>query len=407
MAAGVRAQFGNIAAIEGLRGVAVLWVVLFHFLVVREVKLSDPWIDLIRSTRPLHTIIGNGYLGVDLFFLITGFLLTLPWWRSALQGVAPPSAREFYRRRVLRIVPAYYVQLVVMFGLVLPLLMGWDYFRRDVNFVSFNIAAHLTFLHYTTPASSASMTVNGALWTLTLEAEYYLLLPLLAPLFVRAPVRSALALLAATAAWRWAALHDLASLVALETWISLGRASEQVVRHLLTTQLPGYLAHFAAGILLGRAWLEWHEKPASRNETVGWLAVTAASLAVLYWGYAGGNAQLGEWVWLATLITLALPVLALVSRGLPIAQPLLANPPLKFIGRISYSMYLYHLPLLLLFNRFLPSENWSSLPLYFSALTLVAWASYRLVERPFISEELRPETRRAPRNTEDTESHPV
>jgi len=235
-----------------------------------------------------------------------------------------------------------------------------------------------------TPAASASMSVNGALWTLTLEAQYYLLLPLLAPFFVRAPLRWALALVAASAAWRWLAAHDLAPLVALESAIGLGHVPEEKIRHLLATQLPGYLAHFAAGILVGRAWLAWHGRTATGRESVAWLALAAVSLVVLYWLYAGGNAALGEWAWLASLAAMSLAMLALVARGLPLARPLLANAPLAFIGRVSYSMYLYHLPTLLLWNRYAPSENGLSLPLYLACLTAVAWSSYRLVEKPFM-----------------------
>lgn len=381
---GVRAQFGNIGTLEGLRGVAVLWVVMFHYLVVRDAKFADPWIELIKAAKPIHTIVGNGYLGVDLFFLITGFLLMLPWWRRSLQGGPAPSARDFYRRRALRIVPAYYVQLAILFVVVLPLLLGPAYWRRDIEYVAYNVAAHLTFLHYTTPISSASMSVNGALWTLTLEFQYYLLLPLLAPLIVRAPWRSTLALVAVAAAWRWLAAHDLERLVALESALGFGRIPEETIRHLLTTQLPGYFAHFAAGILAGRAWFAWHERAAQRAETVAWLTLAALSLALLYWLYAGGNALLGECGWLISVAAMAVAMLALVSRGLPLARPLLANAPLAFTGRVSYSMYLYHLPLLLLWNRYVPSGNWASLPAYLAALTAVAWLSYRFIERRFI-----------------------
>src|SRR5258708_37566403 len=74
----VRVEVGNIAAIEGLRGVAVLWVILFHYLLVRDPAANDPWNAWIDGIDALRYVIGIGYLGVDLFFLITGFLLVLP-----------------------------------------------------------------------------------------------------------------------------------------------------------------------------------------------------------------------------------------------------------------------------------------------------------------------------------------
>ena len=119
---GVRAAFGDIPAIEGLRGVAVLWVMLFHYLVLRDGKFDDAFVAAVKSWLPLEVFVRNGYLGVDLFFLITGFLLTLPWFRHADAGLAAPDWRKFYLRRARRILPAYYVQLALLFFVVLPLL---------------------------------------------------------------------------------------------------------------------------------------------------------------------------------------------------------------------------------------------------------------------------------------------
>ena len=80
----------------------------------------------------------------------------------------------------------------------------------------------------------------------------------------------------------------------------------------------------------------------------------------------------------------ALAMVALVSRGLPVAQALLANRPLSFVGRISYSAYLYHLPVLLLWNVYGPNVAgaWAVLPAYLAAVLAVAWLSWRYAERP-------------------------
>jgi peptidoglycan/LPS O-acetylase OafA/YrhL len=83
---GVRSEAGYIPAIEGMRGIAVLWVILFHYVVVRDGHFDDPAIAAISAVHPLNVLVRNGYLGVDLFFLITGFLLTLPWFMRAQRG---------------------------------------------------------------------------------------------------------------------------------------------------------------------------------------------------------------------------------------------------------------------------------------------------------------------------------
>jgi peptidoglycan/LPS O-acetylase OafA/YrhL len=382
---GVKAEVGYIDTIEGLRGVAVLWVVCFHHLALREAQSADPWNAAVASSYPVHVILGNGYLGVDLFFLITGFLLILPWARHREEGKSAPRARDFYVRRLRRIVPAYYVQLFLLFFLFVPLLRGWEYLQLDATHLLENALAHATFLHFTTPLTSASLSINGALWSLALEFQYYLLLPLLAPVFVRAPLLSALALIAATGAWRWLAQNDMESLVRFE--MSLGArwdVPEISIRHLLTSQLPGYLAHFAAGILAGLGWYRWRHRASTGLELAGWLLAGACALAALYWTYAESGMPRDS-LWILTVPLFGIAMFAVVSRGGAPARLLLGKGPLSFVGRISYSMYLYHLPLLLVWNRYATfRESWWSFPAYLLCVVLVSWLSYRFVESPFL-----------------------
>ena len=297
----VRERVGYIAPIEGLRGVAVLMVVLFHYVVLREGNFDDPYVGAINQVEALNRAVHHGYLGVDLFFVISGFLLALPWFLEARAGRPAPPARAFYVRRVRRIVPAYYVQLAALFAIVLPLLHGWTYWRSDLYVYALNGVAHALFVHNLFPLTSASMGVNGALWTLAVEAQFYLLLPLVAPLFVRRPVAMLFASLALALAWRFSVSSDF-----------------------LRAQLPAYLGHFALGIVLGRAWLD---RPA---------------------------------------------------RG---GFRFLARGPLAFAGRVSYSAYLYHLPLLMLWNRYAAVPPALSLPLYLAAVLVVAWMSWRWIEQ--------------------------
>jgi len=365
----------------------VLWVVAFHYTVLRESAFaSDPWIAAAKSLEAINVVAHHGFLGVDLFFLITGFLLVLPWFRHADEGRAPPSTVDFYKRRARRILPAYYVQLAFLFLVCVPLLRAPTDLRSDLVFYGMNLVAHATMLHYTTPLTSASLSLNGALWTLALEAQYYLLLPLLAPLFVRWPARTAAALAAVALAWHWGAYHDLAPLVAFEMMIGAAwNLPEGTIRHLLATQLPAYLAHFAIGMLAGRAWMRWRGKRPSPLESGAWIAAAIAALVLLYAIHRPGNQWLGEHTWILIPATLGVAMTALASRGLALARPLLANRPILFVGRCSYSVYLYHLPLLLLWNRYAPRDlGATSLPIYLAILFAAGWVSYQFVERRFM-----------------------
>lgn len=374
---GVRDEVGHIAGLDGLRGIAVLWVALFHFTVLRP---GDAATRAVLDS-PAGALAAHGYLGVDLFFLISGFLLAMPWFLHDAAGRERPSAAAFYRRRFWRIAPAYYVQLALLFAVALPLLRGAAYWRSDLWVYLYNLAAHALFLHDTTPLSSGSMQVNGALWTLAVEAQFYAILPLAMPLLVRWPRMAFVACIAAAAAWRVAAQVDLAPLVALEMWI--GRPwewPEDVVRYLLAHQLPAYIGHFALGILLGRAWLH---RDLRRIPALALDAAAAAAIIALDLYLAAGRSVVGDLAWVVPMLAVA--VLLCAAANAPTwTSRLLARGPLAFVGRVSYSMYLYHLPVLLLLAPALPAKSWLALPAYLAAAIAVAWVSWRCVERPWL-----------------------
>ena len=385
----VRAEVGSIAALDGVRGIAVLWVIAFHFIALAPP--GDPWIEALSRVPWLDALLRNGYLGVDLFFLLSGFLLVMPWLVRATRGQAPPTAREFYRRRVLRIVPAYYVHLTLLFVAILPMLRGWMYWRPDAYVVAWNALAHGTFLHLTSPLTSPSLGVNGALWTLAIEAQFYLLLPLLAPVFVRAPLRAALVAVAVAAAWRWSALHDMAPLVSFYLWMGTHwNWPEAGVRHLLAIQLPAYLGHFALGGLLSTAWWRWHERRQGREQAGALAAAAIAALAILVHVLSSRTAPWGELTWLLLTVALAALLLAAaLGRGL-MARHVLGRGPLAFAGRVSYSAYLYHLPLLLLLQTLIPAHPLGFPLLYLAGAFTAGWASWRFVERVFLTQGMRP-----------------
>lgn len=384
---GVRAEVGNIPAIEGLRGVAVLWVVAFHYLVLREGKFDDGAIAFVKSLPALEAIVRNGYLGVDLFFLITGFLLVLPWLRHARDGLPAPSARAFYARRIRRIVPAYYVQLAFLAAVCLPALASFRFVKAELGFVLANLAAHATFLHYTSPLTSASFSINGALWTLAIEFQYYLLLPLFAPLLARRPLAAAAGFVAIAFAWRWASAHALDPVVDFYAAISARwQVPEAALRHLLATQLPGWLAHFAAGMLCGLAWLRMPAGAPSIVREAALAAIAAGSAGLLWWLLATGRSPLGEANWVLHPLLLAVSLAATVSARPAWAAAVLGRGPLAFAGRVSYSTYLYHMPLVLLMGKFLPGLGGAAaFPAYLATLAALSWLSWRFVETPFLA----------------------
>jgi peptidoglycan/LPS O-acetylase OafA/YrhL len=380
---GVRSEVGLIPALQGVRGVALLWVIAFHYRVLRDAA-GDPWVEALQRLPLADAVIRNGYLGVDLFFLLSGFLLTLPWLLHQANGQPPPGARDFYLRRVRRIVPAYYVHLVLLFVVALPALRGFAYWRQDFFVVVWNGIAHGLFIHNTSPLTSGSMGLNGALWTLAIEAQFYLLLPLLARLLVRRPWLWAAVASGIAALWRYAAAHDLEPIVRM--YATLGAhwgGPEDVIRQVLATQQPAYLAHFALGSVLGHLWLERRARPPATLERVALLAGSVAALVALAL-FLGGRATWGEHTWIVTTAGLAMLLYA-ASRGDGIfVRAVMSRGVLAWIGKVSYSGYLYHLPVLLIGIKTWPGSAPALLPGYLLATALLAWVSWRYVEDPNI-----------------------
>ena len=369
--------------LQALRGVAVVWVIAFHYDALRA-GTADPMLAFLAQMPSLHTAVQRGYLGVDLFFILSGFVLALPWWLARAEGRRPPSTSAFYRRRARRIVPAYYVQLLVLFAIVLPLLLGPRYWARDLYVYLANGVAHGLFLHTTSPLTSASMNVNGALWTLAVEAQFYLLLPWIIPVVMRAPIRSCLAALAAAIAWRHASLHEFGAIVAVQSHLGAHWGwPEQAIRQVLLLQLPTYAGHFALGMVAGGAWLRWRTLAAPRVYVLAAAIAAAMLLASVIFVASPPWQRFG---WLVATIALAALVWSAAAGGRSIAS-------LEAVGRVSYSAYLYHLPLLLLLGAYgdalAPALR---IPLYVACVAVVATSSWRYVERRFYAEREREPT---------------
>ncbi len=108
-----------------------------------------------------------------------------------------------------------------------------------------------------------------------------------------------------------------------------------------------------------------------------WSLVALAALAALYWLYGmGGGAWTGTWTWLVTALLIATALFFTLVKGGRVGDALLGRGPLRFVGRVSYSAYLYHFPLLVVWNEWRVLDGrWTSLPAYLAALGLLSWLS--------------------------------
>ena len=361
------ARFARSAALDGLRAIAILWVFAFHARALLGGGLGS------AETGTLTNLSETGLLGVQLFFVLSGFLLALPWMRAERSRYAVPSTSRFYRRRAGRILPAFYLHLAVLFGLILPVLHGgFTLFGDRLGLL--NVAAHASLLHFLHPGSASSFGVNMALWSLSIEAQFYLLLPLLAPLFTGRRVWIALPLAVvfsllwkATAPallvpWLWQAIPpELLIYFDPVTGASMPYPPGALALF-VERQFPGEFMAFAFGMAAANLATRIEAARSASAQPVRDTRLEIAALTLLaVWAVVLSWVPLSSVLWGTNwrlygmpmlLVSVAFLVLVahLGSRRPPGRRPLLdaalGNRALAGIGMISYSLFLWHEPLL-------------------------------------------------------------
>ena len=213
------------ASIDGLRGLAALTVFTFHGWLYTMPKPAAS-----NRSNVGDYIAHELRLGLVLFFVLSGFLLSRPWFAAALEERRPPDLRRYLRARIARIAPAYYAALIGSIGLLWGL-NGTPGLRLPP---AGELPLFFVFAQNTSPASV--MKLNPPMWSLAVEVSFYALLPVIGRLAVRLPPRRRmqalipLALLALGIAWNW--------------WLA-GRGLGMTFSKTLLAMLP----YFAAGIL--------------------------------------------------------------------------------------------------------------------------------------------------------------
>lgn len=343
---------GWIPGLDGVRAVAILLVIYAHG--------SFPGHD----TVALKTLKGKcGFLGVQLFFVLSGFLITTLMLREVARS-GRLNLRGFYLRRVLRIVPAYLAYLAVIAGLQ----AGGYAELRPVDW-----AGALTYTSNFVPSPWPVETCHT--WSLSVEEHFYLLWPVcVAGLGLAAGRRVAAGCLIGCMLLRWGALVWLSDEAArrIDLW-TFTRMDDLAV---------GCLVAFAVRSADGRRWLDALTRPA---------LLTACLLGVLA-VQIGSSRAVGARLFsppvfaplLAVTNTLtaggiALMVWVVVSPTRPRLAGWLESPVLRAVGVGSYSLYLWH-PLFCGqgFGAF------AVFPLNLIGMGVAAVVSYRLIERPFL-----------------------
>lgn len=332
--------------IDGLRAIAVLAVVLFHI---------NP------------TLLPGGFAGVDIFFVISGFLITGNIIKDAgsVQGF---SWGEFYRRRALRILPVMFVVLLATLMVGHFTLLPEDLSKLGYSSLAsvFSVAnVYFTyFLDTSYFADDSNQQPLLHLWSLGVEEQFYLFWPILLIALVTRFSRNWLLMITL--------LLALASFVLAQALLP----SEPMFAYYM---LPARAGELLIGALLA-IWLS-----AGHAVMANWLRLLTGAVgaglivASLGWitedmGFPGVNA-------LPSSLGAALLIWAGSGRTLGVSR-ILASRPLVLIGLISYSLYLWHWPVLAFYRYIYGVVEPLAGVVLFGAMLLLSVASYRWVEKP-------------------------
>ncbi|GAB3694420.1 acyltransferase [Actinocorallia lasiicapitis] len=340
---------GHLAPLDGLRAVAIGLVVALHVAGSTGKNSADSL---------LWRMVGNGGVGVTIFFVLSGFLLYRPFARAALDGAAPPSVRRYLIRRGLRILPAYWLMLIftlLVFG------QNREHAGSPRTWLEL-----LTLTHPYDPDPwwrGLGPQGLGPVWSLSVEASFYLLLPGLAWVLHRWARGSAGRLLAGIGVVGGLSLAEAAA-VRYSGDIGLLFANELL--------LPRSLLIFACGMALAVL----AERPGALTEAVGavpglcWtvaacgLALVATPLATPAYGPQNAHQYLVT-ILLYPVIALAVAAPAVFAPAGRVVAAVLGNPVAVQLGLVSYGVFLWHSPVI---------ESWYALtgrPLYAGDFTLL------------------------------------
>lgn len=346
-----------------LRGFAALSVVIYH--VIEHVQWTQ-----FPSSGPLVWF-RIGWIGVDLFFVISGFVIGLSAFSTIDRLGADHFRRPFATRRAARIVPLHYLTVVLYSVLVAPELL--------FNHYAENLAAHLVFLHNLHPALHGA--INGSNWSLGVEMQFYLLMLLLSP-WLRLTQWWKLLLAFVGIAWAWR--------FGVSQLVEMSPTQGPFPVFFMATQLPGTLDEFAFGILLARhVWGGHHARLRQPIPLVLISVVTAISLwlcFVWFWQGAGDywespqmivlwRSFLGVCLGLVVLLASLIEIKGLIRRVLA---------PLYYLGTISYGLYLWHLPVLISLKKLTWLSPTTVLVTTLVATTALSVISWHFFEKQFL-----------------------
>lgn len=355
-------QGERLAAVNGLRGLAIASVFVYH-LFSRFTEAGARTVAFLGLELPVSALLHNAWMGVNVFFVLSGFVLFLPYARGTRTFAGTSGSRDFYRRRFRRLMPLYYINLLLCAVFVSHPPTGSAEFFSDAFFMAtgtFNFVEDLYYPPY-----------NWVLWSLGLEIWFSVVFPTLVRLQQRFGMAALTggALLLSMAVRVFGERHYAGSFNPLLDPIKdsfVGRLDEFVLGmaacHLFVRRgaLRGLIAPIAAllgALLLYLACWTW--------DLVQLDQLSRSTVPFLY---------------LLTSVGTTLLLLGAVSLKSRLLRFPLTNAPLQLLGKMCYSLYIWHGVLIL--HLFTAPEQYDAVPLTCNILIILTLSalSYRYIE---------------------------
>ncbi|HET9517945.1 MAG TPA: acyltransferase, partial [Actinoplanes sp.] len=394
----------RITGADGVRAIAALMVVLHHLFQRLDMRQQEPWL------QETQRFLMKGSLGVSVFFVLSGLLLSYPFWMAYLGKRAYPSIGHYIRRRAARIIPGFYAALLVSYWVGLHLF-------PDAPWVQRRLLAGLTFssgFHWMTFFPTEA---NGPLWSIGFEVVSYVLMPLaMLGLFWMGRKRGR------AFGWGyWAGV--IAVTLAVNAWIlstlvpaEFGKGWQYGITGGAKFWMPdynpvGFFAQFAIGILAAGFIAQWRTFHDGRRSWAfdGVAAVGFLAAAWLLWvnrfdedpDLTGTlQNQPYNYPYFPALVTVLLGALAFSK----VLGRIFDNPFARYTAKISFGIYIWHYLALHLVSAITPFEFFGigdpiqHLMLSFAVLCIsycLAAVSWHLIEAPFLDGRWARWTRRA------------
>ncbi|MFL5482645.1 MAG: acyltransferase family protein [Gemmatimonadaceae bacterium] len=302
--------------IDGLRFVAILSVYLYHlsaFVLVKEVALRSA-----SSRSIVAQLLGQGNVGVELFFVISGFILALPFASHYLRGTKRVLLRAYFLRRLTRLEPPYILSMLIFFLLLVA------YVGKSAAALLPNLLASLSYTHNLIYGTHS--TINTVAWSLEIEVQFYALVPILARVFsIRNDAKRR---------------ASIAVAIALSMFVQTVFNAPAESRFNLC--ILNFLQYFLCGFLLADFYIvDWQSAPtvAPRWDVVsllGW------PLVPMIWMHAQTSR------WLLGPVTLVLYCAAFKGR---FSRKFFSATWITSIGGMCYTIYLLHFQLISFVGR--------------------------------------------------------